>query len=466
MSILRCIYDHSPISFQNLMTSVYGYRLHALRYGGSYQKYLAEIEKSQWLSTEEIREIQFGYLKDLLEHAYEQTDFYCERFKEAGFHPEDLKSVADLQQIQTLSREDILQNADRMVARDFARNQLIEHFTSGTTGTPLRFYLTRDTFRRNYAFWTRFRRWFGFKEWSPRATFGGRVVVPRSQVAPPFWRYNRVENQMVFSSFHLSDETAPYYIEELERFSPFLIDGYVSSIYTLARFINREGITSVRPAAVQTTSETLFQTHCREIERAFQCKLYNQYSHGENAVFITECEEGSLHVNDEYGVVEILRNSRPAKAGEVGELVVTGFNNWAMPLIRYRTGDLAVPSAVSSCSCGRGLSLVSSIEGRVLDILRMADGKIVPPTALTLLFDKAQAMGIDQAQIIQEAPDLVVVKLVLRDLEDSFDTAPLEQDLRSMMGSEVSIEFETVDHIPKTDGGKFKFVTSEIDPWN
>jgi phenylacetate-CoA ligase len=144
----------------------------------------------------------------------------------------------------------------------------------------------------------------------------------------------------------------------------------------------------------------------------------------------------------------------------MGELVVTGLSNWVMPLIRYRTDDLAVPSDETDCACGRGLSLISSVEGRVIDVLRMPDGKIVPPTALTLLFDKAQAMGISRAQIVQENVDLVVVKLVPRG--EQLDTTPLENDLRSMMGDSIGINFETVEHIPRTSSGKFKFVVSKI----
>lgn len=458
----RSFYDHSPVFLQNLLTSVYGYQLHVLRYGGKYQQYLEQLEESQWWSGEQLRELQFELLQRLLFHAYDHVAFYRERFREAGFHPRDLKSIDDLQRLPILTREDILQNAERMVADNYPHSRLHQHFTSGTTGTPLRFYEDKDTVRRNYAFWMRFRRWFGFREWLPRATFGGRVVVPRNQNRPPYWRHNYVENQLVCSSFHLSEETLPAYIERLERFSPFLIDGYVSTIFTLARYINRQGITTIQPSAIQTTSETLFDFQRREIEKAFQCKVYNQYGQGEKVAFISECEHGTLHVNDEYGVVEIIKDDHPARPGEAGEIIATSFNNWVMPLIRYQTGDMAVVGDVSSCPCGRGLSVVKSVEGRVIDVLRMPDGKIVPPTALTLLFDKASAMGIDRAQICQVAQDQIVVKLIPRNREMPPDTGVLENDLRMMMGDKVQIRFEMVTHIPNTAAGKFKFVVSEL----
>lgn len=462
MNVLRPIYDYSPIPLQHILTSVYGYQLHGLRYGGIYRQHLALIEKTQWWARERLQQLQLDDLRKLLFHAFEHVEYYRECFQQAGFHPNKLKSTEDLLRLPILTREDVLRNADRMVADNYPRSRLRQHFTSGTTGTPLRFYENKDAIRRTYAFWARFRRWFGFKDFLPRATFGGRVVVPRKQPRPPFWRYNRAEKQLIFSSFHISEETLPSYIEQLEQFSPFLIDGYVSTIFTLARFINRCGIRTIRPSAIQTTSETLLGYQRREIEDAFQCKVFNQYSQGEKAAFITECENGTLHVNDEFGVVEIIKGGRHALPGETGEIVATSFNNWVMPLIRYQTGDLATASEAINCPCGRGLSAVKSIEGRVIDILQMPDGKMVPPTALTLLFDKASAMGIDQAQIWQVAYDLIIVKLVPRPHAKYPDTALLENDLRVMMGTQIRIQFEIVSEIPRTAAGKFKFVVSEL----
>lgn len=461
MVSLRAIYDRSPIFLQNIFTSAYGYQLHGLRYGGEYKQHLDLIESTQWWSQEKLQKFQLEQLRKMLFHAFNHVPFYQDRFQEVGFHPNDLNSTEDLLQLPILTRQDILQNKDRMIAKNYSPSLLI-NYSSGTTGTPLEFYEDKYTVRRNYAFLMRFRRWFGFKEWLPRATFGGRIVVPRAQNDTPFWRYNHAEKQMVFSSFHISDATLPAYVKQLERFAPFVIDGYVSTISMLAQYLNRQGITWLRPAAVHTTSETLHDFQRREIEQAFQCKVFNQYGQGEKAAFITECEQGRLHINDEYGIVEIVKDGRHARPGETGEIIATGFNNWVMPLIRYQTSDMAIASDTSKCTCGRGLSRVETVEGRVIDILKMPDGKIVPPTALTLLFDKAAAMGICKAQIRQTAPDQIIVRLVPQPDSELPETSLLENDLRMMLGTEVKIQFEEVTDIPRTAAGKYKFVVSEV----
>ncbi len=461
--MMHTIYERIPISLQNIFTTLYGYKLHFARYGGRFNEYWREIEQTQWLLPDELKAIQLTRLQELIRHSYEHVPYYRRRFQAVGFQPQDLRTQEDLRHLPILSRKDVYRYAEEMVGDNISRRRLHRHHTSGTTGTPLCFYEDWPTLQRNYAFWMRFRGWFQFKPWLRRATLSGRVIVPRSQSTPPYWRFNRVENQLIMSSFHLSDKTIPVYIAQLEIFKPFLIDGYVSTIHTLARYINTNGITSVRPTAVQTTSETLLDYQRRDIEEAFQCHVYNQYGHGEKAAFISECEHGTLHINDEYGVIEIINAEKEyVQPGETGEMIVTGLNNWAMPLIRYRTGDLATASLQTPCKCGRGLSHIKAVEGRIIDALRMPDGNMVPPTALTLLFDKASAMGIEEAQIVQKAPDLIVVNIVPRKKDEALQTDILENDLRLMMGQSVCIQFEIVDYIPRTQAGKFKFVKSEI----
>ena len=460
MKLYRKIYNRSPIIIQNFMTSVYGYKIHNLRYGGKFQNYYDFLEESQWFATEKLYDLRMTKLKDLLTHAYQQTKYYREIFDEAGFNPRNFTEMTDLKNLPILTKEDIINNCERMVAGNYRDERLIKHFTSGTTGTPMMFYLTKDVYRCNYAHWMRFREWFGFERWAPRATISGRIVVPRSQNKPPFWRYNVVENQTVFSSFHISEENLPYYIEKLRKSSFTLIDGYVSSIYAIARYLNKLKIDTVRPLAVQTTSETLLKSQRREIEKAFGCKVYDQYGHGECAVFVCECEKGRMHINDEYGIVEILKEGKPVGTGESGEIVVTGLVNWAMPFIRYRTGDIGVKGDDKQCECGRGLSLLEAVEGRVVDTLKMPDGKIIPPVTLKILFDKAENIGIKESQIIQISANKVVVNLVLDD--DEKDLNPLLSDLRSVMGDEIEIKFNRMNSIPRTETGKFRFVISNI----
>jgi phenylacetate-CoA ligase len=464
MNLLRTFYELSPIPVQHLLTSVYGFHLHRLRYGGVYHKVLEEIEETQWLSPARIRELQLERLHSLLRHAKDRCPYYGDLLGEAGLEPEAISSSDDLSALPLTGRAEVARSIDAMVDLHARRSQMITHYTSGTTGTPLKLLLDKNTYRRNYAFWTRFRRWFSWHMGKPRATLSGRIIVPAAQTKPPFWRYNAIENQLVMSSFHVSRSTTKAYVEKLCRFQPFVVEGYVSSIYSLARFAEEQQLQMPHPHAVQTTSETLLPHQRTQIERVFGCKAYDQYGHGECAVFVSECEKGSLHVNDEYGVVEVVKQGRAAAPGEVGEVVVTGLNNWTMPLIRYRTGDLAsLAPEGESCACGRGLSMLASLEGRVLDVLHLPDGRTVPPTALTLLFDRAHTMGIEEARVRQVERARILVELVRIDKQNREQGLGLERELRLIVGSDVRIDILDVEKIPRTTSGKFKFVQCEIE---
>src|SRR6185437_7676900 len=128
------------------------------------------------------------------------------------------------------------------------------------------------------------------------------------------------------------------------------------------------GITSIRPVAVITSSETLSADVRRTIEDAFACPVFDHYGAAEMAAFITQCAAGAYHCNSDYGVVELLRDGHAVAPGEMGEIVATGFINPVMPFIRYATGDLAVRGA-ARCPCGRGFPILRRILGRMDDVL-------------------------------------------------------------------------------------------------
>src|SRR5262249_31787995 len=151
---------------------------------------------------------------------------------------------------------------------------------------------------------------------------------PAKQKRPPFWIYDRLENRTFFSLQHLSQDNVPAYADELARVNPRLIVGYPTAIYLVAFYLCDAGISSIRPSGVFTASETLLSHQRKTIEQAFGCKVMDLYGQCECTGMIMQCAHGNYHVQEEYGVVEILDgNGTPAKPGETGELICTGLNN-------------------------------------------------------------------------------------------------------------------------------------------
>jgi phenylacetate-CoA ligase len=277
---------------------------------------------------------------------------------------------------------------------------------------------------------------------------------------PPFWRYDRAEHRLLFSSQHLFPEFARLYVEALEQFQPVVIHGYPSSVTWMAEALLKCGTERVRPRAVFTASETVLPHQRAIIERAFGCKMFNWYGNGEHIACITECPSGGLHIQSEHSWLEFLdENGRPAAAGVPARLVATTLGNFAMPLIRYDIGDLVTMSD-RTCDCGRKTALVEAIEGRVEDYIVGKEGRIFG--RLDHIFKDMDA--ISEAQIVQHESGSIRIRLVRRPHYTEHDTKVLLSAARFRLGSDFRIDLEFVDRIPRRANGKFQFVVTSSRP--
>ena len=450
MSFADDFYAQSPVWLQNALLSAYGARLRYLRYGRLHQGTLRQLRTTERFSAAQLNDLQNAELRALMDRAAE-TPLYQQHWRE------ERKSVeaGDLTKLPLLSKEDLRRAGRAAVPGSFRGRSLLEIHTGGTTGTPLTVYCTRDALQRNYAFFSRFRAWAGVPGHPRVATFAGRLVVPAVQTSAPFWRRNRPGNAMLFSSYHLSPATLPAYAEALAAYQPELIDTYPSSLEPIAKYLDDSGQRLVRPRAIITSSETLDPPVRELFQRVFGCPVFDHYGSAEMAAFIAQCEAGSYHPNPEFGIVEVLRDGRPAEPGETGELVATGFINPALPLIRYVTGDLATVGE-GPCRCGRLFPVLRSIEGRRDDVLTAPDGRWIG--RLDPIFKSVGS--IYETRIVQDALDHVRVEVVPLAGFGPGDEAGLLEQLRGRLGPAMRVELVQVPSIPRTSRGKFRAVVN------
>ena len=162
----------------------------------------------------------------------------------------------------------------------------------------------------------------------------------------------------------------------------------------------------------------------------------------------------------EVGWLEVIEGTDQVPHGQPGELICTGLLNADMPLIRYRVGDRAALTAdATPCRCGRTLPTLAHLEGRVDDVLYTRDGRLVG--RLDPVF-KAR-LAIREAQVIQDALDVVRLRYVPGEGFSDADTDSIVSGLRARMGS-VQVIVERVEAIPRTANGKFRAVICNIDP--
>lgn len=449
------LYQTSPIWLQERMIGARARIRRALREGSRFHEILREVEASQWYDQAEMRRLQLERLRRMLTHAYENVPYYARAWRKQGISPRDVGTIDDMARLPTLDKACVLQNLPSFVARGYRGPRIAIH-TSGSTGTPLRLVQTLDAVISENAFVWRQLGWAGYKDGEPRAWIRGDMVVPFEQRQPPFWRLNRTERTLMFSSYHLAPQTADLYLEALEEFDPVLIQAYPSSIGYLAKYLQVTGRKyrgeSLR--AVVTSSETLTETDRRQVEESLGCKVFDYYGNAERVSLIQSCEQGKYHLASDYSLVEL-----EPRESRLFEIVGTSFFNRLMPLIRYRTGDLVeIDASEGRCRCKRALPIVRSIIGRMDDYILTRDGRRVG--RLDHIF---KGIGnIAAGQLVQNEIDELVIRLVAYAGFGAQDRAKLVEQARQRVGADMKIRVELVADIPRTRNGKFQAVVCNV----
>ena len=457
------IYNLAPVWGQNLLLTAFGTMLERERYSGRYAEYRDLLAASESWSRADIAAYQQERLRVIVEHAYSTVPYYRRAFDERRLRPSDIRTHDDLTKLPLITKTDITRNFKDLWSTAVPPKQRRTGHTSGTTGTPLTVGYDRETVWMTYAVFDRHYRWAGLRmgrDGDRIAVARGNVIVPMSQKQPPFWRFNRRQNQMLLSSFHLSKTNLPAYWEALAAFGPAVLDGYPSTLYILAQHLLGRGETFPLRAAV-TSSETLYDFQRAAIEKAFACRVFDYFALAERAVFSHECDRHmGHHLAMEYGLSEVVDDvGQPVARGVIGRLIGTTLHNRAMPLLRYVTNDMTA-ILDRQCSCGRQSDLMADVTTKAEDVLTLGDGRLISPSVLTHPFKPLDC--IEGSQIVQEALDHVVVRIVPGPdyRAELSDTLALE--LKARLGDGVRVDIEMVSALEHTRSGKFKWVISKI----
>lgn len=436
--------------------------LYAERYGDKFWKVYNEFDKLQWVSESEIEEYQLEKLKELVHYSYKYVPYYYEVMQDNKVHPDDIKELDDIKKLPVLTRDAVRNNYRKLLSVKYPSYLLRTGHTSGTTGSPLDFHYDIKTCVVHHAADWRQKNCAGLRYGDPYASIQGRVIVPFTQDNPPFWRENYINKQIFLSSFHLNEINLPYYFDKLQKGNIKFIEGYPSTLYILALYLNKGG-ESFPMRAVLTSSETLFDYQRKAIEKAFACKIFDFYGMAERVVFATQCSEHKgHHLNLDYGITEFLdSNGQPVERGQMGKLVATSLHNYAMPFIRYSTND-ASSLMSEKCSCGRCFPLMDDIATKEESIITLPDGRLVSPSVLTHPFKPMH--NILESQIIQEDIDQITVKVVKNQRYTKVDEEKLLSGFTERIGNQMKVRIEYVDSIPRTKNGKLKWVISKVKP--
>ena len=394
------IYKDSPTWAQELMVAGRALARSAAREGGAFRRMREEIERTQWLAGDALRDFAFRHLRATVESAASDVPYWRELFGRLGLRAGEMDLPDSLALLPLLTKNEIRAAGEQMIS-ERRRGLRVSGSTSGTTGAPIWLHQDLQAINREHAFVWRQLAWAGMKGGERRVWIRGEMIVPADQKGGPYWRLNRADRMLMMSSFHLSDTTARGYLEAMQDYDPLLIQAYPSSITFLAAWMENNGIKYGGPSlrGVVTSSETMDADAQALVARTFGCKVFDWYGLAERVAAIGTCEHGRYHVMSDYSHVEF------AAAGDgLHELIGTGYNNPTMPLIRYRCGDLvrlAPPGEV--CDCGRVFPIVEEIIGRADDAIKLPDGRRIAACLAGNVFRGVP--GILQGQIRQDHRD-------------------------------------------------------------
>ena len=411
---------------------------------------------------ETILKFQRERLKQLIQHAVRTTPYYRDLFKGFGLKQNDLlqkinPDFIDISQILPLEKRVIRKQLKNLCSELFPTYQRIENATGGSTGTPLQFYQDRHYWNQRNISVYYFDRWAGWDFGEPQLIIWGAPAdvngdVNWKQKLNRYWR-----NQHWLNGFHLTDSAIHTTFAKMQRWQPTAILAYPSSLYQFAKFISENKLTPQWELKGIISSAEMLHPHYRSLaETVFGTKVYNRYGGREVGLIAMECAEGRMHINCRDIFLEVDSADPYTKPGD---LFVTQLNNYTMPFIRYRIGDIGRLSD-ERCPCGNQLPILGELLGRSTAIFRTKTRTLIHGGYFTQQF--YNIVGVTQFQLIQETLQECVLKLVVNEQWTAETSNYIVQKIQDALGAEVSVQIEFADEIPLSKSGKREFTISKV----
>jgi phenylacetate-CoA ligase len=389
------------------------------------------------------------YLAGILAHAHETVPHYQSK-----------SALSVLADFPVVNKEIIRSDADAFISSKYKKESLFGVTTSGSTGTPFKVFKDPGKLARHQAENIYFSELAGFYP-------GTRLYYLR--VWNTVNRKSRFlswsQNVVMQDADDISSEKMAGFFQALkaDKQSKTLL-AFASTCEGITRYIEETGIKSdnLNVKSIITISETLPEHTKAKLKESFKCPVISRYSNIENGFIAQQCieENNEYHINTASFHIELLAldEDKPVQPGEMGRVVITDLFNYAMPLIRYDTGDIATRQKDSSCSLKT--PVFKSIEGRRVDFIYNTEGHLLSPHVITNTMWK---YPVRQFQFIQQSEKEYCMKLNPNNQRRP-DEKNLLSDLKNYLGQDAVISFDYVDEIPLLASGKRKKIVNNYRP--
>ncbi len=372
----------------------------ALRYGKPWKEALTLVKESEKWDKRRLIQYQEERLECLLRHCYENVPYYRQVFQDRDMKPEDIQSIDDLKKFPTLTKETVRKRKNDLLATNISVLGRNPAHTSGSSGTPLDFFMDKTTRPLDRVLILRHLLLLGYEKGDRLAFFNGLPLADPNMLS----LYLPGSKELRLTFHQVDDRRLEMMVDRLEQFKPAFINAWPSCLYILAKWMERNGRSIPPPKYIVTSSETQYP-HIREkVESVFQSRIIDWYGQEESCAVAVQCPLAQgYHIQMEMSIIEMLPG-----AGDRRQIAGTCLHNAAMPFVRYETGDLAVEGN-GHCPCGLPHPTIKEIIGRQADFVVTPEGSIISP--LILHFSFYNLDEIRETQIIQE--DLNTLRILI-----------------------------------------------------
>lgn len=408
---------------------------------------LDELLHNQTLTREQLLGKQQKDLSAIIDHAFNNTPYYHEKYAPALGNEANEHAVSRL---PILHKDEVIQHRDEMLARDLDRRTLRTGNTGGSTGKPVSFYYDNHKNELMRAGMCRSYMWSGWKPGQKILNFWGARQDLKGGSSFSKKVNDYIAAEKTIGAYEYTDTQLHDWAGYIRSYKPVLLQGYATILAELARYIIENRIRMPETVlGVFSTAEVLYGWQRELMERAFGCKVFNQYGSREIPNIACECRHGNQHVFTDMVYLESLSFNNEDR------LVITSLTNRVMPFIRYDIGDSGRLKE-GGCACGSPFPMMEMGLCRSNDIIRTGSGKSVYPSYFIHLLDGLT--GIKQYQFIQDETDKITLNLVSSSRLSSGILSSLDGKIRTEVDENMVLEVNYVDEIKRTVSGKHRFV--------
>lgn len=446
---LKTLYTKSPLWLKKLYASI----PYEIRNGSDYRKWKKFLEEE--INTEEYQLLK---LKETIFYAYENTLYYKNIFDRLGCNIHDFNDLKDIEMLPLIDKDTVRKYYDDMIAKSYPQKKTFFVTTGGSSGEPMQFLQSKNVWNKEWAFGFNLFSKYGYFPNMIKASFrGGDFTNLKKDI---YWKYNPMHHELHFSPFALNFDTVKFYVDELNTQKPLVYHSYPSSLLLLINCMKEMNLVlDYRPRLIILISENYSKLDIETINHFFQCQVISFYGHSEHLIFAPTIDKelAQYQIDKRYGFCELVDSGNKTIRDNLtkGELVGTSFDNFAMPLIRYKTNDYASYIDYEN-------SVIGTIEGRwKQEFLDGYNGSKIYLTALNMHSDIFT--NVVQFQFIQKVVGQVDFLVIPKNEFNTIDEENILKAFRNKVGSAIEFNLIKVNQLVLTERGKVKKIIKEYD---